>query len=1290
MHIPAVLALLLPTLAMAVEPASVVQQLRGFGPVTASAPADGALAERTFACSGPERARVMMHKLARDLALSATAASRWEEATIGGRRWPVLVRDGLGAFLPVTVGAEVRVFTAVAIEGLAAAAPRLADASGYDPAFTYPMWLDRFTTTGIGSWYPIYWGQGSDGKAITQPNSVPDHLAYFRENKLTIQPNSGGFILRNLLPLIHGAGLGWHFCQWHEWGQDIARLAPEDLVQPGDRFTTMPHYYGQVGEGGQRLRAYRDWTFQQTMQRVKDDPTLIDWLDPNGEVGPHAFFAYWDFSEANRRNLLRYLSTTCGYTPASVGQAWYGKAFASWDEVPIPMDYGMYGWREGDPVAERTWRVQPADAKEPLRAGLAAGWQREDCDDAGWAAISHPGAELGSLQWRVDGRAIWYRGSITVDAGWLERARANSRVWLTLASLVPSRGWRNPDRLWINGQEVAAPSTNPGGGLLAQVDVGALLRPGSNRIAYLPAGAVDAGFAGPAFLSTRAFAGFPTEDERLNTRNRDWREYQSWCVMERMEETFKAIRGLDPDRFIKMHAAEDKHLAIPLQAKYGCYGHNTGEGGFFRPWDRRFGIHYDVPGSAEFGGGITTVNGLKRWLGWYTFEGLNDFDNFHNVQEMMYSPAAPVWREAMPYLKLAPWRDIKRPEIALLWSARAAHLVSRAAQYCWDLGRGDLQPIGYSYTYANEATIADGKLEGTKVLWDSGTWVMDPATVAGIRRWVEAGGTFVALQQTGRHTSTRKDAWPISELTGFRVREVRPMEGTVSVLNEQTLLRGLAGRNFYNRGTSIDYSGYNFADMCVALEPAVEGVQTIARYGDGATAIGLRTLGKGRVIVLGSPFWRDSRDQTGMWWPGESQSVFLEDMLAGLGLKPLAAADSREVWREHYLANNGTEEQLALFNPYDTPRTLNVTWTSQRPLGRLRDPRTGAEVAGSIAGTTVQLAPITLQGLETRIIAGQVQGAPAAAVDGWFAKTASWWRASAPGTVLARPDIPQYTMDLAVGMSGRIFPGGSAAPDAAALSRKADPGAGFARWAGQSTEELKTQPDAARRVLLHTPVVVPPSWKPGDRIELVVSAMGHDAAVGPVELWLDGERILERRRVVAAGYNDLEDGAVVDVSAQLLKPGAHALVLDAGSTGFVGQVGLRRRPAVTAEIQVSGEFQVQRSGTGGVGTLTLPGRLDGLYAWRDGIVLPPEWKGSRIFIDLDVPKPGDFDSFAINGKLVFHPVNWHRSVTWMDITPWLRWDGPNRLTLVTKAATRSWQPGQLGIRSIRLQRVDKP
>ena len=62
-----------------------------------------------------------------------------------------------------------------------------------------------------------------------------------------------------------------------------------------------------------------------------------------------------------------------------------------------------------------------------------------------------------------------------------------------------------------------------------------------------------------------------------------------------LENTYKAIRAVDPGRFIKMHAFQRKDLGIPLAARYGAFGHNTGDEAYFRPWDRRFGYVRGIP-----------------------------------------------------------------------------------------------------------------------------------------------------------------------------------------------------------------------------------------------------------------------------------------------------------------------------------------------------------------------------------------------------------------------------------------------------------------------------------------------------------------------------------------------------------------------------------------------------------------------------------------------------------------------------------------------------------------------
>jgi hypothetical protein len=1284
---------------------SKAEQLRGFGEVKMSAPNEST---SVFECENPERALALLHKIGRDMSQSATVKAEWRKIKNGDLEIPALVRPGLGSFLLAAKDKKVLVFTSPKTDDLNSAfTPALNEIAGakfFDENYKYPYYLDKFSHFGIGSWYPSYWGENTPKSTS---NEVDSHFKYARDNGLTLQPNNGDSILRNLLPKLREFDRPYHFALWQEWSQDLARMAPEELVMPNDKFTAMPSYYGQVSDGGRKLLKYRDWTFQNTVKSLKDDPLLVDWLDPNGEVGPFNNFQYWDFSEGNRQNLVRYLKTR-NYTPPTLGEAWFGdkNRLKSWDDVKIPMSYEFFGWREGDPVADKDWKVHPAitdkkdlvstpwydrvsDCPPSVLDGIGKKYNTADFNDSNWPSFNVPCGELPAIFWRSKHAQFWYRGYINADKGWLANAKKNGRVYMTVVSLTNARGWKNPDRIWVNGKEVANLSRCSGYDIVGQVDVTDLIKEGKNSIVYLPANLGGTGIGGPFLLSTKPMEEFPFSNKNVNSRYRDWRDYISWCVMEKMENTFKAIRGEDPDRFIKMHAAYDKQLGIPLQAKYGCFGHNTGEGGFFRPWDKRFGYPYGVPSSAEFGGGIVTVEGLKRWVGWFTFEGLNAFDNFHNIQEMMYSPAAATWLEYMPYVKLANRRDIKRPDIALLWSSRNNSLLPKPVPYCFDIGRGDLQFIGYSYVDASESTIRDGLVKDYPVIWDTGTWIMDPETVKQLKAYVEEGGTFVALQETGRHSYTGRDAWPISELTGYKVREVRPMTGTLGILVEQPLFKKLAGKAFYNRGKSVDYSDYNYADKCIVLEPAVEGTTPIARYEDGSIAIGMRQLGKGKVIVLGSPFWRDSYDGAGMWWPGESQNQFLEDILDGIGVKPLAKSSSHDIWREHYLANNGTEEYLALFNPFKEPKTFSIEWTTVKPATELFDPKNGQKIEGKIEGNIVKLEKVTLEGLETRIIATQPAQQPRQALDAWFKQLCSWWRPSAPGEKLERPDLPTYTMQLAQTMTGIILTGAETSKiDPAFISKTQKMGPEWKKWVGQSIEEFKTKPDKERRAFLHCPIEVPKSWKPGEKIELVIAVYTHAIGdiTGPLDVWLNGQQIIVNKSC-ASGGSFPEDGTVVDVTEILELGGRNALCITTGPNGFIGEVKLRRYPIVTQEIEISGEFKTQIDADSGLGTATVPGAMKALYGWKDDVMVPANWKNSRVFIQIDVEKVSDYEGFAINDKVIFHPVSWFKAVTWMDITPFVKFGEPNRLTLISKAATREWKPGTVNYKKIKLQQI---
>jgi hypothetical protein len=1252
--------------------------LRGFGEVTSSPVSVAGLAGVVFHCDSPVHAVRLRQKLGRDFEQSATVAATWSRVDVAGKPFAVLSRPGIGSYLFASAGSTVYALTtgstSALITSFESAAATLGAASGYDAAFVDDTYIDKFDHTGIGTWYPQAWG---DKWTKGHVNTVDEHFAYAHKWSLTLQPNGGGPLLENLLPKIHEYSLPYHFAQWQDWSESLALLAPGDLFQPSPLFTYAPNYYGQVSFGSQKLEQYRNWEFQETMRKHVDDPLLVDWLDPNGEVDAAAWLIEWDASENNRLNYVKWLQGSKRYTPATLGEAWYGdpKRIATWDDVKLPLTYEFYGMKPGDIVANKTWRVH----QSPLDAGLKLGYQSATLDSSKWPSFQMPGGEMPAIVWRSD-KPTWYRGSIDVTAKWLADRKKLGRIYLNVASLSSSRGWRSPDRLWVNGQEAGALSASPGVPINTQLDVTGLLHAGANTIAYLPAN-TDSGITGVFFLTSTRHEDYPFRDNKLNARYIDWHDYIAWAPLARVETTLKAMRGIDPHRAIKVHAAQNKDLFLPMIAKYGGYPHNTGEGGFLRSWDKRLGYPWGIPASAEFGGPIYDAQGLKRWIGFFSFEGLNAFDQFHNIQGMMYpEDVKDIWTKYMPYLHLANRWDIRKPDIALVWSSRNSRLLPRSLPYVFDLGRGDLQSIGYSYIYLDEASLAAGLAKDYPIVWDNGTAIMSKESVADITKYVKSGGTFVALQDTGRHTYHQRDAWPISSLTGFCVREVRGMTGVVSILKDQPIFTKLAGQSFYNVGKSVDYSSYNYADHCLVLDSAAPDTQVLARYDDGNVAIGMRKVGKGRVIVLGSPFWRDSYDQAGYWHPGEGQSAFLEDMLHGLGLEPLSASTNHAVWRERYTSDNGTEEYMVLWNQSDQVQTADYTWRTDRPATALYDPKDGRAFPASVAGNTVTLNALTLQPNETLILATQPNRDARETVDSWFAHLSLWWRSSAPGEAVQRPAVALDEVDADT-VKGRIVPASAfAALDLASLSTPAgeagdwNPKLGFIR-----PENLNIKTVASDHIVYRTVLPLPASWKQGDKYRVEFKPV-YATGYPQLSVWLNGAKLDD---VKATNRTTTR----VDATAQVRLGAPNVLVIVAPSDGYLGSVSIERQPAAAETIMVTGKFANQQSEDSGQVSITLPGKFSGLFATKSDVAIPASWRGSNVFIRIQPTDPWQFDSFAINGKVVFTPVSWHAPITYMDITPWVKFGSANTLTLLPHSAAQSWTPGPLGITSIALERV---
>ena len=1256
--------------------------LRGFGTVQESKLAGGQGV--AFACDSPAHATLLIHKLARDMAASATTPSHWTDVSIRGRIVPVLVRPGLGAYLVLAQGRDAFCFTVPLAPGentddlatrFASVAPRMPGAQSYDADFTYPLYLDKWSSRGIGTWYSPYAPFDDDPPGLK--DILNPHFQYMTENGLTVHfSNQGGTDLREADHFLRKYLRPYHIARWHDWDADIARLDPFDLIQPGHDFTGYSDYYTGISFGGDKLQQYRDWDFQRFLRPMVSDPLLVDWDEAHGEIGPAAYQADNDYGPENRHHFVQWLRADRGYTLASLGMAWHHDphTFTRWSQVPIPWDYALFGEDKNSLFADRTWRLHTGD----VAPGLAAGYARPRLDDSRWPSFGMPGGELGSLMAGVHKR-FWYRGTVTVPATYLAAQRG--ALYLDIAALSAGGGPNNPDHVWFNGTDLGGLSAPGGNPTFGSKDVRGLVHVGVNHIAYSPAGSpIPGGF----FLGTRPMEYYPFHDSGRNARYVDWRDYISHCALDEETRTIQTIRGSDPNRPIKVMAVADKGLFNPTLAAYGAFPHNTGNEAFFVPWDKRLGYPYGIPASAESSGSMVAPWVFQRWLGWFTFEGLNAFDNFIDVQAMMYTPVAPLWKEYFPYLHLANRYDLKKPEIGLLWSGPNNQLApggKGGIPYCWDLGRGDLQPLGYSYAYFDEPGLHRHLADGYKVLWDCGTYVLSRQTVRDIRDYVEGGGTYVALAETGRHTPTQRDTWPIEALSGFKVQQIRPMGGFVSILNNQPLFTKLAGQNFENSGRSIDYSGYNFADKCTALVPVAPGTQVLARYRDGAIAIGMRTLGKGRVIVLGSPFWRDSYDRAGTWWPGAAQEAFLQDLLTGLGVPPDVPADTTPVWRDRYVADNGTEEYLVLFNPGDTQaQTLTADWHTTFPITQVFDPKTGEPFAAKITGRTAQVT-VTLQPYETKILATQSRRPPADTVLDWFGNLAQTWEGTRPGRVATRPDLPLYYAPFPAGVGKVVDTASMTTERLARLSSSPDGESGWDTRLGlvrPRYAEIATS--SGQSVLYRTTVAVPVSWRPGDSYRLRMKQFQDFRGV----VYLNGRQIATAPQIAATRFSESQEEGV-DVSSAIRFPGPNVLVVAADGDGFAGNPDLWRQPAAAQTLSLAGTWRVTPDEDHAPSAGHLPGSFNGLWATKT-VIMPVSWRKAHVFLRLRWDRGAMPGHIAVNGKVFFYET---QTPDYMDVTPWIKFGGPNRILIQSLKSTQAWQPGTVTIQAARLEQVTR-
>jgi hypothetical protein len=311
---------------------------------------------------------------------------------------------------------------------------------------------------------------------------------------------------------------------------------------------------------------------------------------------------------------------------------------------------------------------------------------------------------------------------------------------------------------------------------------------------------------------------------------------------------------------------------------------------------------------------------------------------------------------------------------------------------------------------------------------------------------------------------------------------------------------------------------------------------------------------------------------------------------------------------------------------------------------------------------------------------------PREALNDWFAHYAWWWKPSAPGQELQRPDLPTYDFSLNNRLEGKEVNAVDLAKlDLAALSTQPKADDTWSHQTGFSPESQQALADTEHFVF-RADIDLPTSWRAGQPYELNLKTFGKFPTT--IDAYLNGKQVFTQAKTDAPGYDRLVGGAIAEVGPLLQFGKPNILIFTTGKSGFMGEAVLTHHP-VPAETQpVTGAWQVQSTEDSGLVPVTLPGKIDGLIAFKRDVVIPASWKGSRVFVQIDVADPGQFSAAAINDQVIFLPLRYFMTpIVYSDITPWVKFGQPNTLTLIPVTAANGWKPGPLEVKGITLQRV---
>jgi hypothetical protein len=1306
--------------------------LRGFGEVSGrySLFGEGSILEIT--CENEEKAKLTQAKYLSDAQLLPGVMAASSESVSGAlevqnQGWVAAITSGTKVFLLASSSADG--LEKLAVHALGGAVPT----SASKPEVAVPMWLDKWDKYGFRE------SDYDNVRMFMPPKSdriTFDHFSSFEwlrdkaKMGLAIDPYIGHqdfaegitsepfssweentalelnlpFNLRSMSPKVDATPM-WFANRHLEAMQQKAPYYVGNFYTPvpdpgwGNNSRTLAW---SSGDAGDELLA----EIQQTIRRAIHYPNLLGYNYPDQEVqhGYHDLLVEWGpVADASYQQHLKqkYGALT------NLSQRWCGSAgkLKSWDEVRVPELAEFEGWSSDAIEIDGLWKVKRlADKEEP-----PVDWMKPECADTDWEGVRTPGDWMmfGGYQ---KGKPAVFRNHFTLSAEWLKN---HPRQWLYVWDL---NSWKSEIALSVNGQEVVRDKGWPYVPHWVALDVTGKLATGSNQLALL----LPEGFIGyRVYVSGHAPQQYPYLGREANARWVDFMDWRTACRSERIRRDMDAIRQIDPDKSICIDAPhnlldEAREAAIDM----GGVLHDTG--GMMGSWnikevmlDQGAGLPYSVEG----GNGPRSPEEFQDMIGNFITEGVQSVDNVTPaISEMFYNEAIrQCVEENVPLTQMIGKYHEPPAQVAYFLSSREVEMLA----YPWKPDASKVISMGYFGWYCAleypaagvmESDFLKDRAEKFSVIIDTNTQIMDEKTVDGIERYVKNGGVFVTLGQTGRHTETEAEAWPINRLTGYKVTAIdsRLPDGAEH-LHPGGLDDPLADNGIFQikhwQDNPASAHDVNYANG-LSLQKIAPECRDLIKWKDGATAVGIRPLGKGYILDMGVVFgrngasflmkklledivlWRGVKERT----PAQIYPAVIADpasmpkdlnlvpgsvyILSAMGMAFQKDYDHnfdgspwayKNVIFRHFQSNNGLYDVWALYNTSKTEsRTQDITFRDGLNPAFGFDVKAGRQVAITNDGGIPKLKDIELKPRETKIFLTPRNTLLQAGLD-WFDLQRDWWRTSyTPGKPF--PPVPhKLTVDLYDNWAFLPLTDKNSGDVAALAGPQTDDQAWEHRPLGIWTTP-KNQ--SIRHGLLRRWIDIPKSWNKGT-VQFWLSAWYLNVFYDGGQVYLDGAKLPPTSSFLGVDMTDI------------FKPGSrHLIALEVQSkgqmTGVAGDCWLYYTPDPLARTSLLGEWSSSIDMIHYDNKVTLPGILTGKSVRRNDVMLDAAQKGKTVLLYVD--SGSRIHGALVNGHWVCRFHHCIGPYLELNITPFVKFGQPNEIELTQYDPNPSVQTRALEIR----------